>query len=223
MRAPAWFRASRMAAWRGVYWASYCAIKAELFWFPTSGLQMQFTLRAKRMLVGATIVSLMAIVLARGANALTTTSTFNVNATIANSCSVTNSGNINLTETVTSGSNTVSITCNSGTAWNVAFGGANDTAGQNTLPFHYMKDAGSNYIEYILTGTGSGWTFSDLSNRLANDGNNPPTSFKASGSGTGTAQTATITATATAGANPYSITTAPTGSYTDTVTVIVFF
>lgn len=184
---------------------------------------MSFTRRKKQMLVGAATASWAAIMLCSVADGATATSTFNVNATISNSCTVSNTGNINLTEVNTSGSNTVSITCNLGTGWTAVFGGANDTAGQSMLPFHYMKDAGTNYIEYVLTGTGAGWTFSDLQNRLANDGNTPPTSFKASGTGTGLAQTATITATATTGANPYSITTAPTGSYTDTVTITVIF
>lgn len=177
----------------------------------------------KKFFRGAASAFCIASILSSVADGATTTSTFNVNATITNSCTVTNSGNINLTQTTTTGNNTVTITCNSGTAWTVAFGGANDAAGQNTLPFHYMKDAGTNYIEYILTGAGAGWTFSDAQSRLANDGLNPPTSFKASGTGSGAAQAATITATATTGAVSYSITTAPTGSYTDTVTITVFF
>jgi spore coat protein U-like protein len=157
------------------------------------------------------------------AGAATTTSTFTVNATITNSCTVTNAGNINLTQTTTTGTTTVSITCNSGTAWTAAFGGANDGAAGTSIPAHLMKNAGTDYIEYTLTGAGGGWTFSDPSNLLANDGGAPPTTYKASAAGTGTAQTATITATATTGAAPLSITTAPTGSYTDTVTVTVYF
>ncbi|MGJ0508161.1 MAG: spore coat protein U domain-containing protein [Methylocystis sp.] len=180
--------------------------------------------RKNHIMALAAIGSAMAFVLADGAEALTTNAPFNVTATISNSCTVVASGNIGpLTEVTHSGSNTVTITCNNGTGWTVDFAGSNDTAGQATLPYHYMKDSGTNYIEYVLTGTGSGWTFSDGSNRLAHDGNNPPTTFMATGTGSGTGQAATITATATSGAVPYSITTAPTGSYSDTVTVTVTF
>lgn len=185
---------------------------------------MRFLYRGKQILAGAAIAS-GAILLSSGADSGTVTSTFHVNATISNSCTVTNTGDINLTEVTTSGTNTVSITCNSATGWNAVFGGANDALGKATLPYHYMKDNGTNLIEYILTGTSSTWTFSDGTHRLANDGANPPTSFFASGTGDGTAQAATITATATTtgGTANYSITTAPQGNYADTVTVTVYF
>lgn len=185
---------------------------------------MTIARHSKTIPMGALIVSFAAVILAGRADALTTSTTFNVTATISNSCTVVASGNIGpLTEVTHTGTNTVTITCNNGTGWTVDFAGANDSAGQNALPFHYMKDTGANYIEYILTGAGSGWTFSDPSNRLAHDGASPPTSFKASGTGDGTGQAATITATATSGAVPYSITTAATGAYSDTVTVTVTF
>lgn len=153
------------------------------------------------------------------------TSQFTVNATIANACTVSNTGNISLSETVTSGTTTVSVTCNLGTAWTVGFAGANDTAGQNTLPFHYMKSATNEYIEYVLTGLGVGWTFTDAQRRLANDtSSTPPPTFNATGVGlAGLPIPAVITATATTGTVPFSITTATTGSYTDTVTVTVYF
>ena len=154
------------------------------------------------------------------ARAGTATTSFTVNANITNACTVSNTGNITLTQTLTTGATTVSVTCNLLTPWTITLAGSNDTAGQNALPYHYMKSSAGNYIEYVLTGQiGVGWTFADSQNRLANN-----SSFQATGTGLGVAQPAVITASATTGtSSSYSIATAASGTYTDTVTVTVTF
>jgi spore coat protein U-like protein len=184
---------------------------------------MKFSSVFRKSVVRAVAGSTAICALAGAADAGTATSSFTVTATVTNSCTISANGNIaGLSQLVTSASTTVSVTCNTGTPWTLGFGGGNDTAGQNSLPFHYMKNSAT-YVEYVLTGAGSGITFSDGQGRLANDTTSSPATFTASGTGTGAMQTATITAQATTGAGAYSINAARSGAYTDTVTITVNF
>lgn len=184
---------------------------------------MKFSSKIKKCVIRTLIGSTAICALAGVADAGTATTSFTITANVINSCTISSNGNIaGLSQIVTSASTTVAVTCNTGTPWTLGFAGGNDTAGQNSLPFHYMKNSGT-YVEYVLTGAGSGIAFSDGQGRLANDTTNSPATFTASGTGTGAVQTATITAQATTGAGIYSINAARSGSYTDTVTITVNF
>lgn len=144
--------------------------------------------------------------------AATTTTTFSPSATVVASCSVTasalNFGNIDpLTNatTATTGTTTIDVTCSNGTSYDVGLDAG--TATSATVTTRAMT-SGSNTLQYGL--------FTDA-NHTTNWGNTVGTDT-VTGTGDGTAQPITVYGQIPSGQN-----TAPTGTYTDTVTVTVTY
>jgi spore coat protein U-like protein len=142
--------------------------------------------------------------------AATTTTTFGVSATVADSCSVSASalafGSIDpLGAAATDATTTVDVTCSNGTTYDVGLD-AGTTAGA-TVTTRQMTDGGVNTLNYAL--------YSD-SGRTTNWGETVATDTVA-GTGNGTAQTLTVY-----GRVPDQP-TAVVASYSDTITVTVTF
>lgn len=150
-----------------------------------------------------------------GAQAATSTTTFDVGATVADSCSVSATalafGSIdplvNKT-TATDATSTIDVTCANGTTYDVGLD-AGQASGA-TVTTRQMA-SGTNLLNYAL--------YSD-SGRTANWGNtiDATTGDTVAGTGTGAIQTLTVY-----GRVPSGQETAPTGTYADTITVTVTY
>lgn len=166
--------------------------------------------RSVGLLAGAAFVA--AIAFAQPAAADTDDDTLDVTATVTSTCSITAGtlafGNVD----VTSGNNvdtstTINVTCTSGTDWEAS---ADEGLGEDaTLAIRQMTDGDDNTLDYILS------TQSDYSDIW---GDGVDTTELVTGTGTGSAQTPTIYGRVLSGQS-----TAPTGAYSDTVTVTVTY
>lgn len=155
-----------------------------------------------------------AALVAPGANAATSTTTFSVGATVSDSCSVTagdlSFGTIDPLVNVTTASDatsTIDVTCANGTAYDVGLDAGGST-GATTAARAMTGGTGTDLLNYSL--------YSD-SGRTTNWGDVVDTDTVA-GTGSGTAQTLTVYGRIPTGQN-----TAPTGSYSDTITVTVTY
>ncbi len=154
-----------------------------------------------------------ALVAPVAAYAATSTTTFTVGATVADSCSVTANalsfGSIdplvNAT-TNTDATTTIDVTCANGTTYDVGLDAGGATGA--TVTTRAMTDGVSGALSYSL--------YSDTG-RTTNWGNTVDTDT-VSGTGTGAAQTLTVY-----GRVPSGQETAPTGTYTDTINVTVTY
>lgn len=143
--------------------------------------------------------------------AATTTTTFTVSATVADSCSVTANaldfGNVDpISGADTDATSTIDVTCSNGTAYDVGLDAG--TGGDGTVTGRAMNDGGTNTLNYSL--------YSD-SGRSTNWGETVGTDTVAN-TGDGTAQTHTVY-----GRVPSGQDTTPTGAYSDTITVTVTY
>lgn len=149
--------------------------------------------------------------LATPALAGTASASLGTSATIAASCTVTTSPVAFGTVDPLSGANTdstggISVTCTNGTAWTAA-GGAGSGTGATFA--NRLMGSGSNTLAYSLyTNSGRSTVWGDGTSSTATIGN----------TGTGTAQNITIF-----GRVPSGQTSAPPGSYSDTVAVTVSY
>jgi len=140
----------------------------------------------------------------------TTSTSFTVSATVVNNCTTNATalafGNYDPTSVSdTSGTNTVAVTCTQGDAYTIALNGGTTSGG--TIAQRKMTDGASHTINYNIY-QNSGHT------TLWGDGTTGTTQ---GGTGSAVAQNYTGYGSITAGQ------TAPSGSYTDTITVTITF
>lgn len=141
----------------------------------------------------------------------TSSSNLGVNATVTSNCTVsTNSVEFGSIDTVTGGNvdatGGITVACTNGTPWTAA---ASAGAGTGATAASRKMVSGSNLLDYTL--------FTD-SSRTSVWGDGSGTTATIGNTGTGTAQTVTIYGRVTAGQ-----TSAPAGSYADTVSVTVTY
>lgn len=140
----------------------------------------------------------------------TTTDTMGVSATVEDSCQLVTSalafGSFAaIDSTNVDGTTTVDVTCSNGTAYDI---GLNAGVNGTTVTDRQMSDGGTGTLNYAL--------YSD-SGRTTNWGDTVGTDTVAD-TGSGATQTKTVY-----GQIPSGQETAPTGSYTDTITVTVTY
>lgn len=170
------------------------------------------------MLKSLRLVAVTALLAAAGtANAATTTTTFNVTATVLANCSVSANalafGNYTPGSGALTGSTTVQVRCTRNTGYTVTLN-AGSTAG-GTLAQRLMKNASTtDTLQYNLYTTNALTT-------IFGDG----TGGTGTSTGTGNGMGATATTINVFGQLPDSATNqnAPTGSYSDTITVTVTY
>jgi spore coat protein U-like protein len=169
----------------------------------------------KSLRVAAVISSLLVAV--GSAQAGTTTTTFNVTATVLANCSVTanalNFGSYTPGAGALSGSTTVQVRCTRNTGYTVALNAGSTPSG--ALAQRLMKNASTaDTLEYNLYTTNALTT-------VFGDG----TGGSGTGAGTGNGMGATATSISVFGQLPDSTANqnAPTGSYSDTITVTVTY
>ncbi len=141
----------------------------------------------------------------------TSTSTIGVSATVEDSCNLTTSalgfGSFAaIDDTNVDATTTIDVTCSNGTSYDVGLDAGTTT--EATVTSRQMQHSTSGTLNYSL--------YSD-SGRTTNWGDTVGTDT-VSGSGDGTAQTLTVY-----GRIPSGQQTAPTGSYSDTITVTVTY
>ncbi|MDE2461452.1 MAG: spore coat protein U domain-containing protein [Gammaproteobacteria bacterium] len=149
------------------------------------------------------------------AHAGTTTGTFQVTATVVNSCKINSAsnvvfGNYDPTSALnTTAASTISVNCTKGDSYNIAlnYGGTGSAANR------IMTDGLGDNLNYNLY-TDSAWT--KVWNSSCGGANNCDTGTGA-GPGAGNAQTYTVYGSIAAGQN------VPAGSYTDTIQLTVTF
>jgi spore coat protein U-like protein len=152
-----------------------------------------------------------ALALGSAADAATTSGNLSVSANIAASCAVSTNpvafGSVNpLSGSATDASGAISVTCTSGTAWSAAAGSG---AGTGATIASRAMTSGSNLLNYSLY-TDSGHS------TLWGDGTLSTAAI--TGTGNGSAQSSTIY-----GRVPSGQSSAPTGSYSDTVAITVTY
>lgn len=147
------------------------------------------------------------------ANAATTTTTFSVDATVSDSCSVSATqldfgaiDPLNNATNDTDATSTVDVTCSSGTGYDVGLDAG--TGGDGTVTGRAMSDGGTNTLNYSLYTDSARTTNWDDAG-----GTNTVT-----GTGDGTALSHTVY-----GRVPSGQETTPVGTYTDTITVTVTY
>lgn len=165
-------------------------------------------MRNLKVLVGTAAA---AVLFVPTAYAATSTTTFGVDATVANACSVSATalsfGNYDpVTAAAVNSTTTVSVTCSNGAPYDVGLDAGTTTGA--TVTSRQMTDASANTLDYAL--------YSD-SARTTNWGNTVGTDT-VTGTGTGAAQSLTVY-----GAIASGQTTAAVGSYSDTITVTVTY
>jgi spore coat protein U-like protein len=177
----------------------------------------------KLAIIGAILTVLPSLVIAtQPALADTATQTFTVSIVINKSCTVSAPTNIVLSTGMGAGALSASgatgttaftVTCSTGTGYNIGFTGSNDVGTATTA--HNMKGTGSNssMIPYQLFDATSGTT-----NTSALTAVSAATPNLISDKGTGSAQSKGVKATVAVGAP-----VVPTDTYTDTVTLTVSY
>jgi spore coat protein U-like protein len=145
------------------------------------------------------------------AMAATASSTLSVTATVTANCTVSTSavafGNVNtISGSAVDATGSISVTCTNGTAWSAAAGAGGGTGA--TVAARKML-SGSNLLNYAL--------YSD-SGRTTLWGDGTLTTAAITGTGSGSAQSSTIYGRVASGQ-----TSAPAGSYADTVAVTVTY
>lgn len=159
--------------------------------------------------VGATLLA------SASAGAVTTTTTFQVSATVLKTCSVTAGalgfGNYTPGAGAATASSTVNVNCTKSTGFTVALDAGTTTGA--TIAQRLMKDSGSNTLQYNLY-TANTYT------TVWGDGSGTSATQAGTGAGVATAVPFTVY-----GQLPDNVTNqaAPPGSYTDTVKVTVTY
>lgn len=164
----------------------------------------------------ATVAAASMLVAAGSAQAATATTNFNVTATVLANCSVTanalNFGNYTPAVAALTGTSTVSVRCTRNTPYTVALNAGTTTGG--TLAQRLMKHASTtDTLQYNL------YTTTALTT-VFGDGTGGSATIAGTGSGMGTANAITVH-----GSLPDSVANqgAPTGAYSDTITVTVTY
>ena len=165
-------------------------------------------------ITGAAVLPL--AIAAMPAQAGTATGTFQVTATVVNSCKINSAGALAFgnydptSASPTTGSSQISVNCTKGDVYTIALNyGANGGSAANRI----MSDGAGNNLNYNLY-TDSGYTL--VWNSTCGAGNNCDGGTGA-GPGAGNAQTYTVNGQIAAGQN------VPAGSYSDTITLTVTF
>lgn len=150
------------------------------------------------------------------AQAGTTNTTFQVTATVANSCVINSAGNLAFgsydpnSTSATNATSVINVNCTKGDAYSIALNyGANGGGATNRV----MVDGSGNHLNYNLYADSS---LTKVWNNTCTAGNNCDSGTGA-GPGVGNEQTYTVYGQIAAGQN------APAGSYSDTITVTVNF